>query len=47
MEGVEIALDRQTLAQLRDLRPLVAWMQRDDVGRPAAGVGDRAVAFGS
>ena len=43
---IEIALDRQTLAQFRHCGSLGARMQRDDVGRPAAGVDDRAIALG-
>ena len=44
--AVEIALDRQALAQFRHLRALRAGMQGDDVGRPAAGVDDRGIALG-
>ncbi len=46
MNGLEIALDREALAQLRHLGPLCARMLRHDVGRPAAGVGYGRVAFG-
>ena len=46
LRGVEIALDRQPLAQFRHRRTLGSRADRDDVGRPAAGVDDRRIAFG-
>ena len=46
MGRIEIAFDREALAQFRHCGSLGARMQRDDVGRPAAGVDDRAIPFG-
>ena len=47
LRGVQIALDHEPLAQLRHRRTPGSRADRDDVGRPAAGVDDRRIAFGS
>ena len=47
LRGVQIALDHEPLAQLRHRRTRGSRADRDDVGRPAAGVDDRRIAFGS
>ena len=46
LAGVEVALDREPLAQFRHRRALCPRTDGGDVGRPAAGVDDRRIAFG-